>query len=69
MTMLKIFDSDTEELKQVVITSTTVAIDFKKKVIFIHNECNIAFNKCKQIETANIPLFYVYNKDEIRRID
>lgn len=69
MTMLKIFDSDTEELRQVVSTSTTVAVDFIKKVIFIHNECNIHFDKCKQIETANIPLFYVYNKDDIRRID
>lgn len=69
MTMIKIFDSDTEELRQVIVTSTTVAVDFIKKVIFIHNECKIAFDKCKQIETANIPLFYVYNKDEIRRID
>lgn len=69
MTMLKIFNSDTEELKQVVITNTTVAVDYVKKVIFIHNECNIAFDKCRQIETANIPLFYVYNKAEIKRID
>lgn len=69
MAMVKIFDSDTEELKQVIVTSTTVAIDYIKKVIFIHNECSIAFDTCKQIETANIPLFYIYNKDEIRRID
>lgn len=70
MTMVKIFDTKTEKLKNVISTdSDSVFISIDKKFMLMKFDSRVTridFDAVDIISTAHIPLYHVYTTKDIR---